>query len=65
MDSKQSEWKENKDSENHTYYYNSITKVSSWNNPDNYSNRRRYCAYLCVLERPLLSTMGDWRFQKV
>lgn len=65
LEEKKSEWKTNEDAEHHTYYYNSLTKVSSWTNPDEYTNRRRLACYLCVIERPLLATMGDWRFQKI
>lgn len=45
--------------------YNTKTKESSWNNPDDYSNRRKYKAYLLVIERPLLTTMGSWRFHEI
>ena len=65
LESRLSEWKTNEDANHNTYYYNSITKATSWSNPDEYTNQRRYCSYLCVLERPLLSTMGNWRFHKI
>ena len=65
MESKRSEWKENEDAEHNKYYYNTLTKVSSWTNPEEYANNRKLRAYLFVLERPLFSTMGEWRFHKI
>ena len=60
----ESKWISSEDAEHTIYYYNSATKVSAWNNPEEYCNRRKYRAYLCVIERPLLLSMGEWRFHK-
>lgn len=65
MDAKLSEWKEIEDSKHQKYVYNTKTKASSWTSPDAYTNRRKYKAYLFVIERPLLTTMGNWRFHKI
>ena len=62
---KKSEWKQNEDGNHNTYYYNTITKKSSWTNPDAYVNNRRRRVYLFVLERPLFMSMGAWRFHRV
>ena len=65
LESKQSDWKSSEDTNHRKYFYNTLTKISSWDNPDDYVNNRTLRAYLFVLERPLFSSMGAWRFHKL
>ncbi|KAK8794638.1 hypothetical protein WA158_001619 [Blastocystis sp. Blastoise] len=68
------EWLESKDSNNNTYYYNPITKESRWNNPNDIYNSlqddqllrmKSHWKYVCVIEKPLLLTVGEWKIVKI